>query len=125
MKFLTPFAVAALAASAALAQTPDHEAGVPLTPAEAAGAWVLETGGHSLCALTLGTAKAPGGYAVKRAADCTGDLSAQPVAWAPTAHGMKLVGANGQTVLGFGRWSNSLFVSHRNSGDDVQLRRGG
>ncbi|HWE99299.1 MAG TPA: AprI/Inh family metalloprotease inhibitor [Caulobacteraceae bacterium] len=124
MKTLVMLFAAALA-SPAIAQTGDHEAGVPLTPAEAAGAWVLESGGHSLCALTLGTAKTGGGYAVKRAADCTGNLPGQPVAWAPTGDGMKLVSASGQTVLAFGRWSNSLFVAHRSSGVDVQLRRGG
>jgi hypothetical protein len=37
---------------------------------------------------------------------------------------MNLVDANGQTLVGFGRWSNSLLVSHRNSGVDVQLVRG-
>ena len=26
--------------------------------------------------------------------------------------------------MGFNRWSNSLFVAHRSSGVDVQLRRG-
>jgi hypothetical protein len=28
-------------------------------------------------------------------------------------------------VIAFNRWSNSLFVSHRASGADIQLRRGG
>jgi hypothetical protein len=28
-------------------------------------------------------------------------------------------------VLSFGRWSNSLFVSHQASGVDIQLQRGG
>jgi hypothetical protein len=37
---------------------------------------------------------------------------------------MSLVDSDGQTVLGFSRWSNSLFVSHRSSGVDVQLKRG-
>jgi len=30
----------------------------------------------------------------------------------------------GQPVIAFNRWSNSLFVSHRASGVDVQLKRG-
>ena len=104
----------------------DNEAGVPLSPKEAAGAWVLESQGHSLCRLTLGTAKLAGEtYAVKRAADCAGALPSQPVGWKATADGMALVGADGGTILAFARWSNSLFVSHRSSGIDVQLRRAG
>jgi len=43
---------------------------------------------------------------------------------APTADGMKLVGADGQTVVAFGRWSNSLFVTSPGSGVSLQLRRG-
>jgi hypothetical protein len=27
-------------------------------------------------------------------------------------------------VIAFNRWSNSLFVSHRSSGVDIQLKRG-
>lgn len=49
---------ALLAALAALISAPtwaaDHEAGAPLSAAEAAGAWTLESGGRSLCALTFG-----------------------------------------------------------------------
>jgi hypothetical protein len=37
---------------------------------------------------------------------------------------MRLIDASGQTVAGFDRWSNSLFVSRRASGVDVQLKRG-
>ena len=37
---------------------------------------------------------------------------------------MRLVSADGAPLLSFNRWSNSLFVSHRSSGVDVQLRRG-
>jgi hypothetical protein len=37
---------------------------------------------------------------------------------------MNLVDASGQTLIGFGRWSNSLLVSHRSSGEDIQLERG-
>ena len=43
----------------------------------------------------------------------------------PTKDGMQLIGADGQPVIAFHRWSNSLFVSHRSSGVDIQLRRGG
>jgi hypothetical protein len=36
---------------------------------------------------------------------------------------MRLVGADGQTLTNFHRWSNSLFVAHLPNGD-LQLRRG-
>jgi hypothetical protein len=112
---------AALTALPALAA--DHEAGVPLTPAEAAGVWTLETGGRDLCTMTLGTQKTGAGYAVQ-AASCASALPATPSAWRPTSDGMALVGADGARVVAFNRWSNSLFVSHRASGTDLQLRRG-
>lgn len=115
-------ALIGLAAAPAFAE--DHEAGVPLTPAEAAGAWTLSSSGHDLCVLTLGTAKAGSGYAVKSGSSCGDVLPVAPAAWRPTADGMALVGADGQTALAFNRWSNSLFVSHRGTGVDVQLRRG-
>ena len=37
---------------------------------------------------------------------------------------MALTGADGQVLMRFDRWSNSLFVSRRTSGDDLQLMRG-
>ena len=97
----------------------DHEAGVPLTPAEAAGAWTIETGGREVCKLTMTAA-----HAVRADTTCAGTLPGAPARWEPTADGMKLLGADGQTLIAFNRWSNSLFVSHRNSGVDIQLRRG-
>ena len=105
----------ALVSTAALAA--DNEAGVPLSPAEAAGAWTIETGGHSLCTLQLGA-----NHSVKAPGDCGGTFASAPTSWQSTNDGMALTGADGQT-LSFGRWSNSLFVSHRSSGEDVQLRR--
>jgi hypothetical protein len=104
----------AIAAGPALAE--DNEAGVPLTPAEAAGAWTVSTGGHDVCKITL-----TAGHGVKAGA-CNG-LLPSPTAWQPTADGMALTGAGGQ--LAFHRWSNSLFVSQRASHVDIQLRRGG
>jgi hypothetical protein len=103
----------------------DNEAGVPLTPAEAAGVWTLESGGRSVCVLNLGTRKiASIGYDAQVPETC-GDTLQGVKAWAPAAGGMSLVRADGQTVIGFGRWSNSLLVSHRSSGVDIQLKRGG
>jgi Protease inhibitor Inh len=101
----------------------DHEAGVPLTPAEAAGVWTLETGGRDLCAMTLGTQKSGSGFAVQ-AGNCSSALPGTPTAWQPTHDGMALVGADGARIIAFNRWSNSLFVSHQSSGTDLQLRRG-
>ena len=111
---------AALATCAGAAGAEDREAGVPLTPAEAAGAWTLESAGHAICTLQLGA-----DHSARAASDCAGALPGAPTGWRPTADGMALLGAGGQPLLGFNRWSNSLFVSHRASGVDVQLRRGG
>jgi hypothetical protein len=107
----------AMLASAAVAA--DREAGVPLTPAEAAGAWTIESQGRNVCVLYLGAS-----HSVRAPQSCAGTLPAQPTGWAPTADGMRLTGPGGQTVLAFNRWSNSLFVSHMASGVDIQLRRG-
>jgi hypothetical protein len=117
-------AIAALA-SASAAPAADNEAGVALTPAEAAGAWTVEAGGRSICVLSLGTRKVSTiGYAVEVPSACGEALPNGAAAWAPASGGMKLISADGGTVLSFGRWSNSLFVSHRSSGVDVQLKRG-
>ncbi|HXV00114.1 MAG TPA: AprI/Inh family metalloprotease inhibitor [Caulobacteraceae bacterium] len=98
----------------------DNEAGVPLTPAEAAGGWTLSQDNRPVCTLTLGAR-----HTVRAGGDCAAALSGQPTGWAPTSDGMRLTGADGQTIVSFGRWSNSLFVSHVSSGRDLQLRRGG
>jgi hypothetical protein len=111
---------AALAAGAGAASAEDREAGVPLSPAEAAGAWTLQSAGQALCTIRLGA-----DHSARAASDCAGALPGAPAAWRPTADGMALVGADGQSLIGFSRWSNSLFVSHRASGVDVQLRRAG
>ena len=118
-------ASAILLSSGGAALAEDNEAGVTLSPSEAAGAWTLESGGRSICVLNLGTGKiGSGAYRVQAPASCGDALPAGLAGWAPAPGGMNLVGADGQTLLGFGRWSNSLLVSHRSSGEDVQLRRG-
>ena len=118
----TALSAAALLAGAAAAQdgTGDSEAGVPLTPAEAAGAWTVASQGKDLCSLTLGAA-----HSVKAPSTCNEALTGNPTGWQPTKDGMQLTAAGGQPVIAFHRWSNSLFVSHRSSGVDIQLRRGG
>jgi hypothetical protein len=103
----------------------DNEAGIPLTPAEAAGSWTVESAGHSVCVLRLGVKKVgAAGYAADVPSTCADALPPGVIAWAPAAGGMRLVGADGQPLIGFSRWSNSLFVSHRTSGVDIQLKRG-
>jgi hypothetical protein len=119
--------ITAMAMAAALVAGPalgaDNEAGVPLRPAEAAGAWSLETNGRPLCVLDLGRGRAAGGFAVRTRGGCGDAFPAAPARWSPTADGMRLVAADGSTVMGFHRWSNSLFVAHTPNGD-LQLRRG-
>ncbi|THD70932.1 AprI/Inh family metalloprotease inhibitor [Phenylobacterium sp.] len=104
-------------ASLAVALAEDNEAGVPLTPKEAVGAWTVSSGGQDLCVLTLGA-----GHTVRAASSCGDALTSAPTTWQATSDGMQLM-AGGQPVLAFHRWSNSLFVSHRASGVDIQLRR--
>ncbi|HEX2818014.1 MAG TPA: AprI/Inh family metalloprotease inhibitor [Phenylobacterium sp.] len=111
---------AALFAGASFAVAEDNEAGVPLTPAEAAGVWTVASQGQDLCVLTLGAE-----HTVKAPRSCNDALPGSPTSWQPTKDGMQLIGANGQAVIAFHRWSNSLFVSRRSSGVDIQLRRGG
>jgi hypothetical protein len=121
-------AAGALALTAAGHALADAEAGVPLTPAEAAGAWTLESDGRGLCQITLGQARAKAmstAFAARASEGCAGALPGAVAGWTPTADGMALVQPNGQTLISFGRWSNSLFVAHRSSGQDLQLQRGG
>jgi hypothetical protein len=118
-----PAFCAALMGAAALAGPSlafDREAGVPLTPAEAVGGWTLSTNGRAVCMIHLGAR-----HTVRAGAACAGLLPMEPTAWAPTANGMRLVGAGGQTLMAFDRWSNSLFVSRVGSAADVQMRRAG
>ena len=111
-------AVAAFGLGFGLALAADNEAGVPLSPAEAVGGWTLQSAGHAICMLRL-TANH-----LARAGDCGGALPSGVAGWATTANGMALTGADGQVLMRFDRWSNSLFVSRRTSGEDLQLMRG-
>ena len=115
-------AVVALAGAAPAqdsAAAHDHEAGVPLSPAEAAGGWTVETGGRAICMIRL-TAD----HGATPSGSCGDALPAGVAGWQPTADGMALTDGSGQVLTPFNRWSNSLFVSHRSSGVDVQLMRG-
>jgi hypothetical protein len=103
----------------------DEQAGVPLAPGDAAGAWTLEAQGRPICVLKLGAEKTrTGAYKVDAPPSCGDILPAGLAGWWPDPDGMSLVDANGQSLISFGRWSNSLLVSHRSSGVDLQLRRG-
>jgi hypothetical protein len=114
-----PLALACLALAPA-AFAADNEAGVPLSPAEAAGGWTVETAGHAVCMITL-----TAGHGATVGQDCGDVLPAGVTGWSASPGGMSLTGADGQVLAPFSRWSNSLFVSHRSSGVDVQLMRGG
>ena len=102
----------------------DQMAGKSLAPSDAAGPWTLERDGRSLCVITLGSEKSGQGYRVRGSDACQGALPATPAAWEPTDHGMKLVDGQGQTVIAFGRWSDSLLVSPLHGEQSLQLRRG-
>ena len=111
--------LAALSIGGGIALAADNEAGVPLTPAEAAGTWTVETGGHAICMIRL-TAN----HLAQPNGACGGALPDGVAGWAATSDGMALTAADGKVLAPFNRWSNSLFVSHRSSGTDVQLMRG-
>lgn len=103
----------------------DNQAGTPLVPAEAAGVWTLQSAGHAICTVTLKADKAgDAGFGLARDANCGEALPATAAGWSPTGDGMAINGSDGKVVLAFNRWSNSLFVSHRASGADLQLKRG-
>jgi len=119
LKFAIPLA-AALCALASAAVAADHEAGVPLSPQEAAGVWTLESRGHSVCEISLSADKAATPHG-----DCGGLLPGGVAGWVPVSDGMALTDASGQVLLPFDRWSNSLFVAKIATGDEVQLMRGG
>lgn len=119
--------IAATLAGAALAgpALADREAGVPLAPSDAAGPWTVQLAGKELCVIKLESAKtASGVYGLRQPESCGAALPANLSGWAPNAHGMTLVGQDGQPAMSFGRWSNSLFVAHRGEGQDVSLQRG-
>ncbi|MBS0331822.1 MAG: AprI/Inh family metalloprotease inhibitor, partial [Proteobacteria bacterium] len=91
---LAGLATAGLAPVSALAA--DSEAGVPLAPNEAAGAWTISSEGQDLCTLTLSA-----GHGVKSPATCNTVLPGAPASWRATADGMELMGADGKPVMAF------------------------
>jgi hypothetical protein len=118
-------AAAVMAVATAAARAEDNQAGTPLNPAEAAGAWTVSTDGHDVCVLTLGKSRGQeAGYAVRVPSDCATVLPRRAAGWETTADGMALVADDGRRLIAFDRWSNSLLVSHRDGAADIQLRRG-
>jgi hypothetical protein len=125
LKIALPFvALAWLAGAAFAADAVDHEAGVPLTPGEAAGGWTVESHGHAVCSITLSASKAGAAYGATPRGDCGQLIPAGVAGWTPVAGGMALTDQAGQVLLPFNRWSNSLFVAKISTGDEVQLMRG-
>lgn len=119
----------ALAAGAAMGQSAppsDPQAGTPLEPGDAAGPWTLSSKGGAICAVTLTTKPdARMVYAVAVPQACQDAYAMGPVtSWKPTGDGMAFTASDGSTVVAFNRWSNSLLVSKRSSGADLQLTRG-
>ncbi len=103
----------------------DNQAGVPLNPADAAGPWTVENGGAAVCTLTLKATKAGAAGFALSPGGCSGALPPGATGWTPTGDGMAITSSSGQVLLAFNRWSNSLLVTHRASGVDLQLKRGG
>jgi hypothetical protein len=124
-------AALAFAAGAAGAQDMNamarDQVGTPLAVSDAAAqGWTLETQGHAICKVRLSAQ--PAGNGVYRAdvpAACSQTLPGGVAGWRPVTDGAALVDGQGQVLIDFNRWSNSLLVSHRSSGVDIQLRRGG
>ena len=122
-------AALALAAGAASAQDMNamsrEQVGTPLAVSDAAAqGWTLETRGHSICKVGLGAAAvAKDVYRVEIPADCGQVLPAGVVGWKSVTDGAGLVDGQGQVLIDFDRWSNSLLVSHQSNGVDIQLRR--
>jgi hypothetical protein len=122
---LSLIALAWTSGAAFAADAVDHEAGVPLAPAEAAGGWTVESQGHAVCMITLSAARiGAGAYGATPRGDCGALIPPGVAGWTPTSHGMALTDPSGQVLLPFDRWSNSLFVANIATGDNVQLMRG-
>jgi hypothetical protein len=111
-------------ACAGAAAAADNEAGVPLSPGDAAGPWTIESQGHSVCVIRLSAARSGPGFGLRAGQNCGDALPAGAAGWKPSADGMAIISADGQTLIDFGRWSNSLFVSQISNGGNVQLKRG-
>jgi hypothetical protein len=108
---------------ASVATAADNEAGVPLSPYDAAGAWTVERQGRAVCVVRLNSERSGAGFGLRPDARC-GDVLQGATGWKPTAGGLAITGQDGQTLIGFGRWSNSLFVSSASGGASLQLKRG-
>jgi len=113
----------ALTLPAPVALAADNEAGVALTPAEAAGSWTLESSGRSICVVQLDAKKTPlaSGF---RFRDMWRRSAAGLVGWAPRRRD-EPGGRGWRRADRLQPLEQRLFVSHRSSGVDIQLKRGG
>ena len=120
-------AASALSAAPALAQdSGPNSYGTPLKPSDAAaGPWLVESHGQTTCRIRLDAAQAsPGVYRIS-ASECGDALPSGVTGWRPESNGLSLLDAQGQVVVKFNRWSNSLMVAPRSNGVDLQLQRAG
>lgn len=112
------------APSSALAA--DDHAVAPAAPADATGPWTLAADGRPICVLNLNKERVSrGSFALTVPLACGDALPNNLVAWAPSPNGVSLVGLVDGSVLGFSRISDGRLVSHRSSGGDLELQRGG
>ena len=103
---------------------PDDPPRAPLTTAEAAGPWMLVSGGRAICQLDLGREKiSAASFALTVPLACGDALPSNLVAWAPAPDGVRLVGWDDSALLGFSRLGDGRLVSHRTDGADLQLQR--
>ena len=131
-KALSLAAILAASAGSFAAAQATHEdsgaqAGTPLLPADAAGPWTLQSKGGAICAVTLTARSAAvgGDFVATIGPECAEAYAmGAAAAWKPTRDGLAFTAGDGSVVVAFNRWSNSLFVSHRSSGADLQLSRG-
>jgi hypothetical protein len=100
--------------------------GTPLKPSDAAAQpWLVESHGQTTCRIRLEAQEASAGVYRVSAGDCGAALPSGVVGWKPDGNGLSLVDSQGQVVVKFDRWSNSLMVAPRSNGADLQLQRAG
>jgi len=124
IRHLIGVSVTALGLACATIAAADGEAGVPLSPGDAAGPWTIETQGRSVCVIKLSASRSGPGFGLRAGQACGGALPPGAASWRPSGDGMAIIGTDGQTLIDFSRWSNSLFVSRTGRGPDLQLKRG-
>ena len=101
----------------------DHQPAAPVT--DAAGPWTLESDGRPICVLDFGKEKiSAASFALTVPMACGDALPSDVVAWTAAANGVRLVGFDDSSVMGFSRSSDDVLVSRRSDGMVLQLERG-